>query len=85
MRNLTLLALFLALFLLRASSGHERLVVFGDSLSDNGNCRFDSDAGLVPTFHGFELNRSVGPNNWHEILRSGRWKYAPVTFAPLLG
>src|SRR6266481_3103825 len=37
MRNLTLLALCLALFLLRASYGQQRLVVFGDSLSDIGN------------------------------------------------
>jgi hypothetical protein len=37
MRNLTLLAFCLALFLLRASYGHQRLVVFGDSLSDDGN------------------------------------------------
>jgi len=37
MRNLTLLTLCLALFLSRSSYGHQRLVVFGDSLSDIGN------------------------------------------------
>jgi phospholipase/lecithinase/hemolysin len=37
MRNLTLLALCLTLFLLRVSYGQQRLVVFGDSLSDIGN------------------------------------------------
>lgn len=47
MRNLTLLALCLALFLLPASYGRERLVVFGDSLSDIGN--------------GFALTEGVAP------------------------
>jgi outer membrane lipase/esterase len=37
MRNLTLLSLCLALFLLRASCANGKVVVFGDSLSDNGN------------------------------------------------
>jgi outer membrane lipase/esterase len=36
MRNLTLLSLCLALLLVRATYANQRLVVFGDSLSDNG-------------------------------------------------
>jgi phospholipase/lecithinase/hemolysin len=59
MRNLTLFALCLALFLLRASYGHERLVVFGDSLSDNGNTFAVSG---VPGFPYFEGRYSNGPN-----------------------
>jgi phospholipase/lecithinase/hemolysin len=47
MRNLTLLALCLALFLLRVSYGQQRLVVFGDSLSDTGNSFVLTDR-LVP-------------------------------------
>src|SRR5262249_38306846 len=47
MRNLTLLALCLALFLLRVSYGQQRLVVFGDSLSDDGNS-FVATNGQVP-------------------------------------
>jgi phospholipase/lecithinase/hemolysin len=47
MRNLTLLVLYLALFLLRTSYGQQRLVVFGDSLSDIGNSFAFTD-GLVP-------------------------------------
>jgi phospholipase/lecithinase/hemolysin len=47
MRNLTLLSLCLALFLLPASYGRERLVVFGDSLSDIGNS-FAATGGASP-------------------------------------
>jgi phospholipase/lecithinase/hemolysin len=48
MRNLTLLSSCLALsLLLGASYGAERLVVFGDSLSDDGNS-FTLSAGLLP-------------------------------------
>jgi phospholipase/lecithinase/hemolysin len=47
MRNLTLLALCLALFLLPPSYGRERLVVFGDSLSDIGNS-FALTEGVAP-------------------------------------
>jgi phospholipase/lecithinase/hemolysin len=47
MRNLTLLSLCLALFLLPASYGRERLVVFGDSLSDIGNS-FVASGGTAP-------------------------------------
>jgi phospholipase/lecithinase/hemolysin len=47
MRNLTLLSLCLALFLLPASYGRERLVVFGDSLSDIGNS-FAATGGAAP-------------------------------------
>ena len=47
MRNLTLLTFCLALFLLPASYGRERLVVFGDSLSDIGNS-FALTEGVAP-------------------------------------
>jgi phospholipase/lecithinase/hemolysin len=47
MRNLTLLSLCLALFLLPVSYGRERLVVFGDSLSDIGNS-FLASGGTAP-------------------------------------
>src|SRR6516164_5333900 len=47
MRNLTLLALCLALCLLRVSYGQQRLVVFGDSLSDIGNS-FAASGGTLP-------------------------------------
>jgi phospholipase/lecithinase/hemolysin len=47
MKNLTLLALCLALFLLPASHGRERLVIFGDSLSDIGNS-FVATGGAAP-------------------------------------
>jgi outer membrane lipase/esterase len=48
MRNLTLLSSCLALsLLLGASYGAERLVVFGDSLSDDGNS-FTLSGGLLP-------------------------------------
>jgi|SRR5215469_9709362 len=59
MRNLTLLAFCLALFLLHASYGQQRLVVFGDSLSDNGNSF--ALAGF-PGFPYFEGRYSNGPN-----------------------
>src|SRR6266436_8431770 len=48
MRNVTLLALCLALCLLRVSYGQQRLVVFGDSLSDIGNSFVASDGTLPP-------------------------------------
>jgi len=47
MRTLALLSLCLALFLSPDSQGHERLVVFGDSLSDNGNS-FVATNGNIP-------------------------------------
>jgi phospholipase/lecithinase/hemolysin len=47
MRHLTLLYLWLALFLLPTSYGRERLVVFGDSLSDIGNS-FVASGGTAP-------------------------------------
>jgi phospholipase/lecithinase/hemolysin len=59
MRNLTLLAFCLALFLLRASYGHQRLVVFGDSLSDDGNTFAVSGVPGIPYFDGRYSN---GPN-----------------------
>jgi phospholipase/lecithinase/hemolysin len=37
MKNIMLLSLWLALFLLRPSFGSEKIFVFGDSLSDTGN------------------------------------------------
>jgi phospholipase/lecithinase/hemolysin len=59
MRNLTLLSLCLALFLLPASYGRERLVVFGDSLSDDGNTFAVSGVPGIPYFDGRYSN---GPN-----------------------
>jgi phospholipase/lecithinase/hemolysin len=59
MRNLTLLALCLALFLLRVSYGQQRLVVFGDSLSDDGNSFAVSGFPGSPYFGGRYSN---GPN-----------------------
>jgi phospholipase/lecithinase/hemolysin len=47
MRHLTLLSLWLAVFLLLTSYGRERLVVFGDSLSDIGNS-FVASGGTAP-------------------------------------
>jgi GDSL-like Lipase/Acylhydrolase len=59
MRNLTLFTFCVALFLLRASYGHQRLVVFGDSLSDNGNTFAVAE---VPGISYFQGRYSNGPN-----------------------
>src|SRR5438876_800695 len=59
MRNLTLLSLCLDLFLLPASYGRERLVVFGDSLSDDGNTFAVAGVPGIPYFDGRYSN---GPN-----------------------
>jgi phospholipase/lecithinase/hemolysin len=59
MRNLTLLTFCVALFLLRASYGHQRLVVFGDSLSDDGNTFAVAGVPGMPYFDGRYSN---GPN-----------------------
>jgi phospholipase/lecithinase/hemolysin len=47
MRNLALVSLCLALFLLGASCANGNLVIFGDSLSDNGNS-YAATGGLAP-------------------------------------
>jgi phospholipase/lecithinase/hemolysin len=49
MRNLILLSWCLAFFSLHASYGNEKLVIFGDSLSDNGNALF-ATRGTTPAF-----------------------------------
>jgi phospholipase/lecithinase/hemolysin len=59
MRNLTLLIFCVALFLLSASYGHQRLVVFGDSLSDDGNTFAVARVPGIPYFQGRYSN---GPN-----------------------
>jgi phospholipase/lecithinase/hemolysin len=59
MRNLTLLTFCVALFLLHASYGHQRLVVFGDSLSDDGNTFAVAEVPGIPYFQGRYSN---GPN-----------------------
>lgn len=46
-KNLTLLSLYLALFLLDLSCADGKVIVFGDSLSDNGNA-YALSGGLVP-------------------------------------
>ena len=65
MRNLPLLTFCLALFLLRASYGHQRLVVFGDSLSDDGNTFAVAGVPGIPYFKGRYSN---GPN-WVDYLQ----------------
>jgi len=82
MRNIILLPLCLALFLLRASYGSERLVVFGDSLSDIGNS-FAATGGQLPpgppdgtygeTFDGtgaLFLGRFTDGRNWVDYFPS---------------
>jgi phospholipase/lecithinase/hemolysin len=81
MRNRILLSLGLAFFFLPASYGrNERVVVFGDSLSDNGNC-FALTGGQLPpgppqgaygeTFDGSGLSfpgRFTDGRNWVDYL-----------------
>jgi phospholipase/lecithinase/hemolysin len=56
MRNLKLLILCLALLLVRTTYGNQRIVVFGDSLSDNG--RLFALTGVSPSQpYGNEYNR----------------------------
>jgi outer membrane lipase/esterase len=55
MRNLKLLTLCLALLLVRATYAHQRLVVFGDSLSDNGRL-FAITKGSPPEPYGDAYN-----------------------------
>jgi phospholipase/lecithinase/hemolysin len=55
MRNVTLFFLCLALLLVRGSYANQRLVVFGDSLSDNG--RLFAITGSPPKPYGYAYNR----------------------------
>ena len=57
MRNLTLLSSCLALLLVRATYANQRLVVFGDSLSDNGRL-FAISGGDPPKPYGNAYNKS---------------------------
>jgi phospholipase/lecithinase/hemolysin len=58
MRNLSLLSLCLALVLLRASYANEKLVIFGDSLSDNGNALALTGGTFPPSPYGYTYNKS---------------------------
>jgi len=58
MRNLSLLSLCLALVLLRASYANEKLVIFGDSLSDNGNALALTGGAFPPSPYGHTYNKS---------------------------
>jgi len=58
MRNLSLLSLCLALFLLRASYANEKLVIFGDSLSDNGNALALTGGAFPPSPYGHTYDQS---------------------------
>ena len=58
MRNLSLLSLCLALFLLRASYANEKLVIFGDSLSDNGNALALTGGAFPPSPYGHTYDKS---------------------------
>jgi len=61
MRNLKLLSFFLALCLLRASCANGRIVIFGDSLSDNGNSYAASNGRVPPSPYGTTYNSSGVP------------------------
>jgi phospholipase/lecithinase/hemolysin len=61
MRNLKLLSFCLALFLLRASCANGRIVIFGDSLSDNGNSYAASNGQVPPSPYGTTYNSSGVP------------------------
>ena len=61
MRNLKLLSFCLALFLLRASCANGRIVIFGDSLSDNGNSYAASNGRVPPSPYGTTYNSSGVP------------------------
>jgi phospholipase/lecithinase/hemolysin len=58
MRNLSLLSLCLALILLRASYASEKLVIFGDSLSDNGNALALTGGAFPSSPYGHTYNKS---------------------------
>jgi phospholipase/lecithinase/hemolysin len=62
MRNLTLLSLCLALCLLRTSYANEKLVIFGDSLSDGGRAYAATDGRIPPLpFYGRTYDSSGTP------------------------
>jgi thermolabile hemolysin len=58
MRNLTLLLWSLAFFSLDASYGNEKLVIFGDSLSDNGNVLAATDGQMPAPPYGHTYDAS---------------------------
>jgi phospholipase/lecithinase/hemolysin len=58
MRNLTLLWWCLAFFALRVSYGNEKLVIFGDSLSDNGNALTATDGKIPAAPYGHTYDKS---------------------------
>ena len=58
MRNLSLLSLCLALVLMRASYADEKLIIFGDSLSDNGNALALTGGAFPPAPYGHTHNKS---------------------------
>ena len=58
MRNLSLISLCLALVLLRVSYANEKLVIFGDSLSDNGNALAITKGAYPPSPYGHTYDRS---------------------------
>jgi phospholipase/lecithinase/hemolysin len=58
MRNLSLLSLCFALVLLRASYADEKVVIFGDSLSDNGNALALTKGAVPLSPYGHTYNKS---------------------------
>ena len=58
MRILSLLSLCLALVLMRASYADEKLIIFGDSLSDNGNALALTGGAFPPSPYGHTYNKS---------------------------
>jgi phospholipase/lecithinase/hemolysin len=58
MRNLSLLSLCLALVLLRVSYADEKVVIFGDSLSDNGNALALTQGAIPASPYGHTYNKS---------------------------
>ena len=58
MRNLSLISLCLALVLLRVSYANEKLVIFGDSLSDNGNALAITKGAYPPSPYGHTYDKS---------------------------
>jgi len=58
MRNLSLLLLCLALVLMRASYANGKLIIFGDSLSDNGNALALTEGAFPSSPYGHTYNKS---------------------------
>jgi outer membrane lipase/esterase len=87
MRNLTLLSLCLALFLIRASRANEELVVFGDSLSDNGNLFALTGGAHPPKPYGDTYDKSgrtfpgrfTDGQNWADYFPSVADHFLPIT------